>query len=69
MAAKDETGKLTQVPGLILENEIQLRRFCEGKMIKQFSHEKRKMLKSDLLNLSEKEILALCENERCEIKI
>ena len=69
MAAKDETGKLTQVPGLILENETQLRRFCEGKMFKQFSQEKRKILKSDLLNLSEKEILALCENERCEIKI
>jgi acyl-CoA hydrolase len=68
MAAKDESGKLTAVPGLILDNETQIRRFCEGKLIKQFSNEKREILKSDLLNLSKGEILALCENEKCEIK-
>ncbi|MEY3411837.1 MAG: hypothetical protein RIQ70_523, partial [Bacteroidota bacterium] len=60
---------LTQVPGLILENETQIRRFCEGKMIKQFSQEKRKILKSDLLNLSQNEILTMCANEKCDVKI
>ena len=67
MAAKDETGKLTPVPGLILENENEIRRFCEGKMIKEHSQEKRELLKSDLSNLSNHEILTLCNGEKCEI--
>jgi uncharacterized protein (TIGR00369 family) len=69
MAAKDESGKLTKVPGLILENETQIRRFCEGKMIKNFSKEKRELLKSDLSNLSSNEKNVLCDGEKCFIKI
>jgi hypothetical protein len=69
MAAKDEGGKLTPVPGLILENENEIRRFCEGKMIKEHSQEKRELLKSDLSNLSNHEILTLCNGEKCEINV
>ena len=69
MAAKDENGNLTEVPGLIIENEVQLIRFCEGKMIKKFSKEKRELLKSDLINLSSDEKNALCINEKCQIVI
>jgi uncharacterized protein (TIGR00369 family) len=69
MAAKDENGNLTEVPGLIIENEVQLIRFCEGKMIKKFSKEKRELLKSDLVNLSSDEKNALCINEKCQIVI
>jgi uncharacterized protein (TIGR00369 family) len=69
MAAKDESGKLTKVPGLILENETHIRRFCEGKMIKNFSKEKRELLKSDLSNLSSNEKNVLCDGEKCLIKI
>jgi uncharacterized protein (TIGR00369 family) len=69
MAAKDESGKLTKVPGLILENETHIRRFCEGKMIKNFSKEKRELLKSDLSNLSSNEKNVLCDGEKCFIKI
>jgi uncharacterized protein (TIGR00369 family) len=69
MAAKDENGNLTKVPGVIIENNVQLIRFCEGKMIKKFSKEKRELLKSDLTNLSKEEINALCDGEKCEIKI
>ena len=69
MAAKDEEGKLTPVPGLILENENEIRRFCEGKMIKEHSHQKRELLKSDLSNLSNNEILTLCNGEKCEINV
>ena len=69
MAAKDENGKLTKVPGLILESENEIRRFCEGKMIKNFSKEKREILKSDLSNLGSNEKNVLCDGERCLIKI
>jgi uncharacterized protein (TIGR00369 family) len=69
MAAKDESGKLTKVPGLILENETHIRRFCEGKMIKNFSKEKRELLNSDLSNLSSNEKNVLCDGEKCLIKI
>jgi uncharacterized protein (TIGR00369 family) len=69
MAAKDESGKLTKVPGLILENETHIRRFCEGKMIKKCSKEKRELLKSDLSNLSSNEKNVLCDGEKCFIKI
>ena len=69
MAAKDENGKLTKVPGLILESETEIRRFCEGKLIKNFSKEKRELLKSDLSNLSSNEKNVLCDGEKCLIKI
>jgi uncharacterized protein (TIGR00369 family) len=69
MAAKDENGKLTKVPGLILESENEIRRFCEGKMIKDFSKEKREILKSDLSNLGSNEKNVMCDGEKCLIKI
>jgi uncharacterized protein (TIGR00369 family) len=68
MAAKDELGELTAVPGLILENDTQMRRFCEGKLLRRFSSEKRNMLKSDLNNLSTLEIKSLCSEEKCKIE-
>jgi acyl-CoA hydrolase len=67
MAAKNEKGELTQVPGLIIENETQMRRFCEGKLLRRFSSEKRNMLKSDLNNLSQAEVRQLCDGEKCEL--
>lgn len=67
MAAKNELGELTQVPGLIIENEIQMRRFCEGKLLRRFSADKRNMLKSDLNNLSQADIRQMCVGERCEL--
>jgi uncharacterized protein (TIGR00369 family) len=69
MAAKDENGKLTKVPGLILESETEIRRFCEGKLIKNFSKEKRDLLKSDLTNLSSEEKKSFCDGEKCEIRV
>jgi hypothetical protein len=68
MAAKDETGNLTEVPGLILTNETQLRRFCEGKIIRKISQEKREILKSNLTNITRSEMEADCKEERCQIK-
>ena len=37
MAAKNEEGQLIHVPGLILENDTQIRRFYEGMKLKEFS--------------------------------
>ena len=47
MAAKNDSGELTDVPGLIIENEVQLRRFAEAKELKAISVAKRQMLQSD----------------------
>jgi acyl-CoA hydrolase len=66
MAAKDEHGHLTEVPGLKLTSETQIRRFCEGKIIRKLSQEKREILKSDL-GLAEMKIQ--CQEERCAIEL
>ena len=68
MAAKNEEGQLTEVPGLILENETQTRRFVEGKLIRKLSLEKRELLKSDLKNIHQGDLLQMCENEKCELR-
>lgn len=51
-----------------LEDEVQLRRFCEGKMIKAFSAEKRRLLKADLEDVPLHDRLQMCNDERCQIE-
>lgn len=46
----------------------ELRRFCEGKFIRKISQEKREILKSNLTNITRKEMEADCKEERCQIK-
>jgi acyl-CoA hydrolase len=67
MAAKDDHGDLTKVPGLQIENETQLRRFCEGKLLKEFSKKKRMILKSDLQDISSEQMSSMCVGENCKI--
>jgi len=69
MAAKDESGNLTKVPGLIIETETQLRRFCEGMELKKLSKQKRAMLKSDLNGFSIEQLKSICSEENCEVVI
>lgn len=69
MAAKDDDGKLKHVPGLILTNSEQVRRFYEGKLIKQFSKEKRELLKADFQHMNSSEILEACIEEKCQIRL
>ena len=69
MAAKDESGNLIKVPRLIIENETQLRRFCEGMELKKLSKQKRAMLKSDLNSLSVEQLIDICTQENCEVLI
>lgn len=67
MAAKDENGKLTTVPGLILENETQIRRFYEGMALKRLSKEKRELLKNDFEQHELEELKGICNSENCKV--
>lgn len=67
MAAKDDDGNLIAVPGLEIETETQLRRFCEGIALKNMSKQKRELLKSNLTHMSSAELIASCATEKCTI--
>jgi acyl-CoA hydrolase len=67
MAAKDDLGNLKVVPGLILRNREHVRRFYEGKFIKEFSKEKRDLLKADFDNVDFSELINVCTSQKCEI--
>jgi uncharacterized protein (TIGR00369 family) len=67
MAAKDDNGNLIAVPGLEIENQTQLRRFCEGIELKKMSKQKRELLKSNLTHISRAELISICTSEKCTI--
>jgi uncharacterized protein (TIGR00369 family) len=67
MAAKDDDGRLKEVPLLQLENETQLRRFCEGKAIRKLSLQKREYLKANLEGVVLSERIELTRDERVEL--
>jgi len=69
MVAKNDDGSLKQVPGLLIENETELRRFCEGKMIREFSRKKHETLKGDLNHLSKEEMIKFIETENWKSNI
>jgi acyl-CoA hydrolase len=68
MLAKSESGEHIAVPGLILENEVELRRFCEGKYLKKLSLEKRNVLRSDFREHNAQFLKEHCKDDKCEIK-
>lgn len=47
MVAKDEQGNPTEVPGLHISDEESLRRFAEGKALKNLAKQKRHLLKEE----------------------
>ena len=67
MAAKNDNGELINVPGIIIENEIQLRRYAEAKELKAISLNKRKMFQSDFNHKTINELKLDLENEKCTI--
>jgi len=67
MLAKNDEGVPIPVPGLLIENEIQLRRFCEGRYLKKLSLEKRNMLRSDLREHNVEILTDQCRDEKCKI--
>lgn len=66
MAAKNDRGELQETPGLIVETPTQLRRFCEGQVIRKLSLEKRRLLKGDLKDLSHDELKNMLVGERVQ---
>jgi uncharacterized protein (TIGR00369 family) len=69
MVAKTESGELLEVHPLRISNETELRRFCEGKVLKTISKEKNDMLKADFKSHARHELLAMLEGERCEVDL
>ena len=67
MAAKDDDGNLIAVPGLAIETETQLRRFCEGIEIKKIAKHKRALLKSNLTQFSLDDLKGICVSEKCTV--
>jgi uncharacterized protein (TIGR00369 family) len=69
MVAKNEEGKLTQVPGLILENEEEARRFIEAIKRKQLKQNYRSELDNAKTSIRRELDKQLLEGERCLLKI
>lgn len=69
MVAKNEDGTLMQVPELILESSVDVRRFYDAKKLKEKRKEIMDMLHSDDKDLSENEMVKSLNENRCIVKI
>ncbi len=68
MVAKDDDGNLTKVPGLILENKIDARRFLEAIKCKELKNTYKKELNNAKTILEIDSNSHIFENERCKIE-
>ena len=68
MVAKDENNHPVKVPGLILENKEQVRRFVEGKRRKELKQGYRDEMKRIKAPVNFEHCLELLKNERCVMK-
>ena len=68
MVAKDDDGKLVQVPGLILENDEDIRRFLEALKRKEIKGTYKTLLDNAKTRMEIEDNLHLLDNERCVIK-
>lgn len=69
MVAKGENGKPAPVPGLLIENEAEIRRFCEALLLKGLSKKKRDLLHSDLMNQTMRELKAMLTDENVHLDL
>lgn len=69
MVAKNEEGKPTKVPGLILETREDVRRFLEAIKRKELKEAHRTELNNAKTSLTVEQELAKLENERCKVLI
>ncbi len=69
MVAKDDDGKPTQVPKLILEEPVEVRRFYDAKNLKAMRSEIKKMLGKEVKDISFEEMKKTLTENRCDIKI
>ena len=68
MVAKDDDGKLAQVPELILENNEDIRRFLEAMKRKEIKASYKTILDNAKTSMEIDENVHLLDNERCIIK-
>jgi uncharacterized protein (TIGR00369 family) len=69
MVAKDDDGKPTQVPGLILETKEDVKRFLEAIKRKDLRATYKKELQNARLSLLVDEESNMLKGERCELRI
>ncbi|KAA5546411.1 acyl-CoA thioesterase [Adhaeribacter rhizoryzae] len=67
MVAKDESNKPTQVPGLILENREEVRRFLEAIKRKEMKALFQEEFNNAKTNLTVEQELSRLEGERCKV--
>lgn len=67
MVAKGADDKPTEVPGLILENRVEVRRFLESIKRKELKASYKKELNNQKMNLTIEDELYKLENEKCQI--
>ena len=67
MVAKDENGKNTAVPGLILSSKDEIRRFCN--CLKQLALKKEKNLHEEIFDPTSAEALSQLKNYHIKIKL
>jgi hypothetical protein len=68
MVAKDEDGKPTEVPGLILESDDDIRRFLEAIRRKEIKNAYKGLLDDAKTSIDIDQNLYLLQNERCIVK-
>lgn len=67
MVAKGEDGKPTQVPELLLESEIDIKRFAESVLRKQLKSYHKAQVNKSKEEFSTERVLDLLKDERCQI--
>jgi|SRR5690606_30258264 len=69
MVAKGEDDKPTKVPGLILENEVDVRRFLQAMARKELRQKNRKEMEAASSSFNLKEEMVKLDKERCSVKL
>lgn len=67
MVAMGEDGKPAQVPGLILENHEDVRRFIKSKIKKEFKRTRREELNKMIDKIGKDDELDFLKGERCQV--
>ena len=65
MVAKDEDGALMTVPRLILEDEDDVRRFYDGKLLKKMRKQISDVLHKEVKDLSNDQMIETLSEDRC----
>ena len=67
MVAVDENMKPCKIPGLILENSDEVRRFVKAKIRKEFKKIKRDELNEKIAHIEREQDLTMLKNENCMV--